>query len=262
MAAERMMHERISTSSPQSHAHNVPPAASPVTPAGQSAIVLSGSMTVRPIDSSELNPDAGRHAITDDPRELDAALRAGVATWTAYPYYEHRYGERGRRFTRSDSAWIASLAAFPEKDVLGQVAWLGRVLASRGMPRLLLEEHLATLAAELTAAVPERRDKYDRLIIASGELRRQRHERIEEVTFNALASGFEARVGPNHSGGFAAMGPILVGAAADEACGITKAVHSVEEWATDPARFSSAWIREVRWTIAEARRAARAKSDR
>lgn len=216
-------------------------------------------MTSSPIKISELNPEAGNHPITEDPRELSAALRAGVITWEAHPYYERRFGERGRRFTRSDSAWIASLAELPENYVVGQVVWLGGVLASRGMPRLLLEEHLATLAAELTEAVPERRDDYNKLASASGELRRERLACIEEAAFNELASAFEARIGQDHSGGFAGMGRILVAAAADEAGGLARAVLKVEEWATDPARFSPAWIREVRRTIAEARRAARAK---
>ena len=36
-----------------------------------------------------------------------------------------RYGERGRQFTRSDSAWIATLAGHPFPVVERQIDWLG-----------------------------------------------------------------------------------------------------------------------------------------
>jgi hypothetical protein len=51
------------------------------------------------------------------------------------------------------------------------VRWLGTVLAARGMPRLLLEEHLGILHEELVAAVPERAGQYDLLLDAARALR-------------------------------------------------------------------------------------------
>src|ERR671933_594218 len=93
----------------------------------------------RPLASaSSLNPSAGHHVVTGDPRELAAAERAGERSWTAWTYYERRYGDRGRQFTRSDSAWIAALPGSPASIVERQVRWLGTLLAARGMPRLLL----------------------------------------------------------------------------------------------------------------------------
>ena len=46
-----------------------------------------------------LNPEAGCHPIPDDLREVRAALRAGELSWQDFPYYEQRYGTRGKAFT-------------------------------------------------------------------------------------------------------------------------------------------------------------------
>ena len=92
-----------------------------------------------------------------DPREIEAAVEAGNVTWERYPYYEWRYGERGRRYTASDSAWLATLSLLDQENVDQQVHWLGRVLAVRGMPRLLLRDHLRTLYQYLCAAAPEKK---------------------------------------------------------------------------------------------------------
>jgi heme oxygenase len=51
-----------------------------------------------------INPEAGRHAVPADTREVQAAIRAGDVCRERYRYYEQRYGERGRRFSRSDAA--------------------------------------------------------------------------------------------------------------------------------------------------------------
>lgn len=203
-----------------------------------------------------LNPDAGYHPITDDLREIRAVLRAGAETWRRYPYYEHRYGERGRRFARSDSAWLAMLAQFPEQYVLEQAAWLGRVLSARGMPRLLLEDHFTALHRHLCSAVPEQKGAYDKLRGARDMLRRERLSAIAEGPFEALAAAFDAGVERLEGSTVRNMGRILVAAVADEAAGLTAAVTSVDAWVTDPARFSPAWTEAVRSAIAAARRAA------
>ena len=67
------------------------------------------------------------------------------------PYYAERYGERGRRFTASDAAWLASLSGQTEAVVADQTLWLGRLLAVRGMPTMLLERQLEMLVEELGA---------------------------------------------------------------------------------------------------------------
>src|SRR5690242_18568794 len=85
--------------------------------------------------ATSLNPSAGNRVVTADPRELNASEHAGDRSWSAWTYYGRRYRERGRQFTRSDSAWIVALASSPASVVERQIGWLGAVLAARGMPR-------------------------------------------------------------------------------------------------------------------------------
>jgi hypothetical protein len=87
---------------------------------------------------STINPEAGKHNIPEDKLEIEAAFRAGVTTWEEFPYYAWRYGLRGKQYTRSDSVWLVTLCDLEEEVVIEQVHWLGRVLASRGMPQWLL----------------------------------------------------------------------------------------------------------------------------
>lgn len=201
-----------------------------------------------------VNPEAGDHAIVADPRELAAALRAGQRTWERFPYYEQRYGERGRRFTASDSGWIATLPHHSPEVVRRQILWLGTVLASRGMPRWLLEIHLGHLHEELTAARPEKRSAYEKLLEATAVLRREREAQIAPERFEALAASFEARVGPDLAARLSEAGHLLVAAVADERAGLPAAVESLATWLADPERFPPPWTEAVAATIAEARR--------
>ena len=90
-----------------------------------------------------INFEAGNHAMPQNPLEIDLALRAAKAAWEKYPYLEHRYGERGRRFTNSDSCWLFTLARAPREIVVTKdLEWLRTVLASRGIPTVILEFHL------------------------------------------------------------------------------------------------------------------------
>ncbi len=71
---------------------------------------------------AEINVEAGNHAMPQDLREIELALRAGKVAWDKYPYLEHRYGERGRRFTDSDSCWLVTLARAPKETVVTEVS--------------------------------------------------------------------------------------------------------------------------------------------
>ena len=82
-----------------------------------------------------LNPEAGRHPLPEDEREVQASIAAGWRTWEEFPYYEERYGERGRRFTKSDGAWLATLVEREQGDLDRQVEWLAGVLAARPRAR-------------------------------------------------------------------------------------------------------------------------------
>lgn len=200
-----------------------------------------------------LNTDAGMHRVACDPRELLAALEAGERSWGAYPYFEWRYGERGRRFTRSDSAWLVTLSDMKPEIVHQQVRWLGHLLSVRGMPRLLLEHHLGNLHEALVLAVPERRSRYDKLAGAAADLAELRRRHIDEQAFRSLAEAFDERVGHTWSARLKGTGRILLSAVADEKAGIEQAVESLEGWMTDPSRFPERWITAVRDTLARAR---------
>jgi hypothetical protein len=203
-----------------------------------------------------LNPEAGDHDVPDDPRELEAAIRAGVISLERCPYYGLRYGERGAAWTRSDSAWLVTLARSPRERANVQVGWLGTLLSARGMPQWLLEQHLLVLADELTAAVPDNAAQYEGLRATARELARQRRRHLSDGDLEACAALFEAEVGPEQAGLVPGLGILLAAAVADEACGIERAVSSMLEWLVAGDRFSVAYRTAVSATLEHARRLA------
>jgi hypothetical protein len=205
--------------------------------------------------ASSINRDAGSYPITDDPVELEAAARASERSFAEFPYYEARFGERGRRFGNSDGAWLALLAHHEQAEIDRQVLWLGRVLAARGMPQLLLERYLEILHDELATQLPVRRERYDKLLRAAAMLREERQELLGDDELAALAREFDAAVGPEWSARLPRMGEILVSAVVDERLGIPEAVTSLEGWMTEAERFPPSWIEAARRTIEAARAA-------
>ncbi|HWK89357.1 MAG TPA: hypothetical protein VNP72_05155 [Longimicrobium sp.] len=195
-----------------------------------------------------LNPFAGLHAVSADPRDVAAARRAADGSLAEFPYYAERFGERARLFGASDGAWLLALRGAGVSHATEQVLWLGRVLASRGVPRWLLERHVDRLCAELGGA-----ERCGALPAASAALRERREARIPAADFEALAAAFAARADAEWAARLPGMGGILVSAVADEADGIPLAVASVQEWAGDVARFPAAWVAAVRETLAAAR---------
>ena len=202
---------------------------------------------------TSLNPEAGSHPIPSDPRELQAAARAGERCWQRFPYFPERYGHRGEKFASSDSAWLVTLAEYDQARVDQQVAWLGQVLAARGMPRWLLETHLELLYEELTIAVPEKQLAYQKLLNAARQLADTRRQHLGEALSRRLAERFDAAVGRELSERLPGTGALLAAAVADERAGVQNAVESLESWLTDATRFPPPWILAVRAVIQEAR---------
>jgi hypothetical protein len=204
------------------------------------------------LSARHVNPEAGDHAVTADPNEQAAAEAAIRASWREFPYYAQRYGERGWRFSLSDTGWIQTLCHLNPAEARVQVRWLGGVLAARGMPLYLLERHLVHLHRELVQAKPERRAQYDALLSCANSLRESRLAQIREETFERLAQRFEERVRAcaKH---VANMGTVVVAAVADERAGVANAVESLERWACDAAQFDAVWISAVAETLAAAR---------
>jgi heme oxygenase len=203
--------------------------------------------------ASMLNPEAGDHAVPGDVKEIEAALAAASKCRTEFPYFDERYQDRGRSFAKSDAAWLASLVALPEAQLLSQVEWLGRVLGNRGMPRITLERQLELLHTELVAAVPTRIDQYNGLLKAAESLKKERQQCISEPVFSGLAKEFQLATEGELQGRFKNTGVLIVAAVCDQAVGVTDAVTSLLAWLTDAERFSPPWIAAVLRTMEAAR---------
>jgi heme oxygenase len=203
--------------------------------------------------ATSLNPEAGAHAVPDDPGEVEAAIRAGQRCWLEYPYFAWRFGERGRRYTHSDGAWLVTLAARDQTVINAQVEWLGVVLASRGIPRLLLQRHLELLYEELIAQMPEQRAAdYRKLLAAADYLAEQRRAIIADAELDAICTQFEQAVGPDWRARLPGIGSLLVSATTDQVWGIEQAVNSLKSWLTDPQRFPPSWIAAVHAALQQA----------
>lgn len=209
--------------------------------------------TQQPYGSAQaLNPEAGDHPVSMDPVEQAAAAAASRRSWKEFPYYARRYGERGWRFSLSDSGWIETLCNVSLTEAHAQILWLSGLLAARGMPSYLLERHLGYLHDELARPSPTRAKRYEVLRACAAALRERRLAQIPEEPFEALSQAFEHRVS-RYEEAIRNMGRILVAAVADERAGVSGAVASVEAWACEPASFDPLWIDSVRQTIAAAR---------
>jgi hypothetical protein len=200
-----------------------------------------------------LNREAGTHPITPDLDALRAALRASEATWEEFPYYAWRFGERGRQFGWSDSAWLVSFSGRAEEHVWAEISWLGRLLAGRGMPRLMLEHHLRALHQELVRAKPAHQERHDVLRRVADRMAEERRRVIDDQVLRTLAADFETRVGRDGSHQPQGMGKLLVAAVADECHGITQAVPSLTQWMYERSRFPTSWLHAVEETLGRAR---------
>jgi heme oxygenase len=186
----------------------------------------------RRLTATALNPEAGSHPVPEDPREIRAALAAGVRCRREFPYFEARYGIRGRRYTSSDVAWLATLPQLETAGVIQQVSWLADLLAGLGMPRILLERQLELLSEELSAQVPQRREHYQRLDAAAEVLRGARLSRLTEPDFAQLANQLESLLATG-SCPVANLGVLILSSVADEACGLAESAAALETWLTE-----------------------------
>ncbi|WP_437613698.1 hypothetical protein WMF20_13080 [Sorangium sp. So ce834] len=204
-----------------------------------------------------LNPEAGSTPVPDDPREVAAALRAGELSLGDSPYYGFRYGERGRRFTGSDSAFLVTLATHTRPVVERQIRWLAGLLSNRGMPSVLLERHLRVLHRTLCRAIPRRAASYERLLEAAELLREVRRAHLPDEVCRAISRSFAREAGLPPTRLALGTGWLLAGAVADERSGARSAVASVASWFTDPELFPPAFVAAVHRALSEARAAAR-----
>ena len=206
----------------------------------------------RKLTATALNPEAGRHPIPDDIREVRAAMAAGSRCREEFPYFDARYGERGRRYTSSDAAWLATLSQLETGGIIQQVTWLADLLARLGLPRILLERQLELLIQELVSTIPERRAEYERLGSGIEVLRQARLPHLTEQQFSDLSNEVESLLAPYNSG-VSNLGVLVVSALTDESCGFQESAASMETWLTGPGIFPSGMIVAVKETFSLAR---------
>jgi heme oxygenase len=198
---------------------------------------------------TEINFEAGDHAMPQDPREIELALRAGRAAWRRYPYLEHRFGERGRRFTSSDSCWLVALTQMPVDTATRSLDWLRTVLASRGIPTVILEGHLRAIAQALAEEFPEQADQGARfdpfLAKLDGEYRAPGGADIAR-TVELFDRRFRDCAGLTVE----SAARLIASAWVDERSGIAGALVSVRDWFANAGRFQSDWIANVHALVA------------
>jgi hypothetical protein len=183
---------------------------------------------------------------------MQAALRAADICWFRFPYLADRYGPRGLRFARSDSAWLATLAGLGVPCATGQVFWLRGVLATRGVPSAILQAHLEILCGELDAAVPEDRTAHAALRLAAGDLCVARRAHIPDAAAAALSDEFDGKAGAEWISRYPGTAHLLVSAVADETDGSVGAIGSLALWMTDAQRFPPSWIAAVETALSQA----------
>lgn len=190
-----------------------------------------------------INFEAGDHAMPQNPAEIALALRAAKNAWEQYPYLDQRYGDRGKRFTNSDSCWLVALARMPAETVTKNLEWLRTVLAGRGIPTVILERHLrliqGALAVEFQDQV-ETRTSFDQFL--SG-LEAERQPMAGGIAH--LVKQFDLRFRVCAGLKVSSAAELIVSAWIDERSGIRGALASVHDWFADSERFSDEWIANV-----------------
>lgn len=192
------------------------------------------------------------HPLPSDPEEVNASLRAGERCMRQLPYLGLRYGARGEAFARTDSGYLTTLVQGSQEYVTEQAKWLARLLANRGMPRWLMEVHLDILVDELSAAIPEKRNKHAKLHQASAVLRDERQSVIAQNESDCLVAGFVEKSG----NAIENFGGLVVSAVCDEFCGIENAVPSLVEWTESQHQLPAVWRAAVISLVEDSHQAA------
>jgi hypothetical protein len=205
-----------------------------------------------------INLEAGDHAMPQNPLEIDLALRAAKVAWEKYPYLEHRYGERGRRFTNSDGCWLFTLTRAPSGVAVTSVLeWLRTVLASRGIPTVILEFHLQAIQQAICAKLTEQfemQSQFDQFI---SDRRAERRRLLSDEDRSHLIEAFDQRFRSCTGFKVESAAELIASAWVDEHSGISGAVPALCDWFTGSQRFATDWIANVHALLAELDRASR-----
>lgn len=203
--------------------------------------------------TNPLNSEAGQVPVPSDPVEIAAAVRASRIMWRAFPYLNFRYGERGKRFGNSDSAYFLTLLGYDQEMIDRQIDWMVGLLAPRGMPSFVVEAHLLALYRVLRRTSTNK-PSIDSLLCAATRLRDLRRDRFSDAEIAAFGARFAARAGFPEKRWARGVGALLACAVADELNGVKLAAEGLEGWFTDRAVFPRPWIDAAKATVRAARR--------
>lgn len=198
-----------------------------------------------------VNPEAGDHAMPNHPQEIALALRAGQAAWAKYPYLKHRFGDRGKRFTSSDSCWLVTLSGASIETATRSLVWLRTVLASRGIPSAILAAHLQAISEEFAAEFVDQTERRARFEPFLSVLACERKTADTSESIGNLITQFDQRL--HRCAGFTidSTAELITSAWLDERSGIRGALSATLHWFVDSARFSPDWIGLVHVLVAK-----------
>lgn len=198
-----------------------------------------------------LNPESGNHPVPQNKQDQLAVLRASDSCLSEYPYFLYRYGKRGRRYSDADGAWLITLASQDPQTAQSQVDWLGGVLSSRGMPRLLLARHMNILARELSFLSSENDLRSRVLRTAATQIQNNLEKRIPWHVRKVRAEAMESLLERRNDFCCLEAVELMASAVVDETDGIKYSIQSLLAWLTDASRFSEQWIQVINKEIKE-----------
>jgi hypothetical protein len=228
---------------------------------GLSTIFARALAALEPVEAVDLgihvlavNPEGGSHPVTQDRREVHAALAATDHCLERLPYIVERYGARGRRFTDSDGLYLAHLVGADPEFRQKRLDWLGRLLSARGMPTGVLRLHLEIMADELDRATPDDAERFAVLRNEAARLRAALDQRIAPEDRERLVTRYAERAAGDPADERALEhGRLMVDAVCNEADGHRKAVESLVLWLVAPQRADRRSIEAVAALLDEAR---------
>lgn len=177
--------------------------------------------------AAALNAETGSHPVPSDPCEWDASVRESDLGWARFPYLSDLPGG------------------------LGQVGWLRRVLAPRGILSIVPQAHLETPCDALVAAVPRGDPDYAKLRHAVGYLCDTRCRHISDSQLAALPRGFDESAGVHRCGCLPQTPLLLATAMADEIDGSQREPANLRS-RLDTERFSADRITAVEAMVSQA----------
>jgi heme oxygenase len=204
---------------------------------------------------TSLNPEAGDHPIPSGPAEIEASIRAAYRVWYEFPYFSLCYGQRGKRFAVSDSAWLVTLCNMSAQTALQQAQWLSGFLAKAGMPVYTFERQLECLFDELTKT--QKNDKYKVLKELADFFATKRKNVISDIDFEKSNSIFAELYKKSYIKSGKAesdlknTGKLIAAAICDAKNGLPESEEALKRQLTKPELFNTEQIKTHKNAFAE-----------